>query len=78
MLDKEFNFANNPKSDGYPNKLGLMVYKILIKRFLVEQLTMKTCLTKNYQKNCKNLSLKNSEKKLRNFSIDKISGADLL
>ena len=39
--DKAFNVASNPKYDGYQRALASMVYKFFIKRFLVEQLTMK-------------------------------------
>ena len=39
--DKAFNVASNPNYDGYQRALASMVYKFFIKRFLVEQLTMK-------------------------------------
>ena len=41
LRDKAFNVASNPKYDGHQRALASMVYKFFIKRFLVEQLTMK-------------------------------------
>ena len=38
LRDKAFEIASNPKHDGYLRGLAPMVYKFLIKRFLVEQL----------------------------------------
>ena len=55
LRDKAFSIAKNPKYNGYQRELASMVYKFLIKDFLlrvqkdlqVEQLKMKLCLMKN-------------------------------
>ena len=41
LRDKTFDIAKNPKYDGYQRVLASMVYDILIKKLLMEQLKMK-------------------------------------
>ena len=53
MHDKAFDFAKNPKYDGYQRELASMVYK----KFLTKKLlgvVLKIFLTSNYQKNYTN------------------------
>ena len=43
LHNKKFNVAKNPKYDGYQRGLASMVYKCLLKKFLVVVLKMKIC-----------------------------------
>ena len=48
LRDKAFNFAKNPKYDGYQRGLASMIYNFLRKSPLpVVMLKMKTCQTNN-------------------------------
>ena len=47
LHDKAFNFAKNPKHDGYQCKLASMVFKCFDKKLLVKQLKMRICQTKS-------------------------------
>ena len=47
LRHKAFNIAKNSKHDGYQRELASMIYKLLKKKLLVEQLKMKLLLTKN-------------------------------
>ena len=51
LLVKVFNVAENRKFNGYQRGLDSMVYKFFDKKTLVEQLKIKLCLIKIYQKN---------------------------
>ena len=47
LRDKAFNFAKNPKYDGYRRGLASMVYEFFDKKIQVAKLKMKIFLTKN-------------------------------
>ena len=44
---KAFSIAKNPKYDGYPRRLAIMVFKFFHKKLLTGVLKMRICQTSN-------------------------------